>query len=149
MARGSGVAHALWNRVETERLNNGLTRIELAERTGLARSTIDRLKTGRRTPQPETVRALATELDIDLTEAFELAGLGPKPPPHTSAEEYAEDFKDDPEFQELLDQLPPRSRQRALEEWAVARERAREEYKRTLRLAAEAASDDSSDRRAR
>lgn len=74
-----GIARPLWERVERERRRQGMSTVELSRRTGLARSTINRLKTNVEPPQATTVRALADALEIDRDEALRLAGLGPMP----------------------------------------------------------------------
>ncbi|HEX6681665.1 MAG TPA: helix-turn-helix transcriptional regulator [Candidatus Limnocylindrales bacterium] len=72
-----GVAYPFWVRVEDERAAKGWNKAELAERVRLPRSTIDNLKTGSRAPQPRIVNALADALDIDRSEAHQLAGIVP------------------------------------------------------------------------
>ncbi|SCF26972.1 Helix-turn-helix domain-containing protein [Micromonospora carbonacea] len=75
-----GVAYDFWWRVRTEQGARGWTDEELRARTGVARTTVDRLQAGRRPPTARVVNALAEALDIDLTEAHRLAGRTPAPP---------------------------------------------------------------------
>jgi transcriptional regulator with XRE-family HTH domain len=74
---GRGVAYALWREVESRRLEQGLTKAELAERAKLARTTINDLQSGTAVPRVKTVHALADLLHIDRREAEILAGLRP------------------------------------------------------------------------
>lgn len=53
----------------------GLTKSQLHQRSGVARSTIDTWKTQPRPPQPATVIAVADVLEIDRGEALRLAGV--------------------------------------------------------------------------
>lgn len=53
----------------------GLTKSQLHQRSGVARSTIDTWATQPRPPQPATVLAVADVLDIDRGEALRLAGV--------------------------------------------------------------------------
>ncbi|KIR64594.1 hypothetical protein TK50_02785 [Micromonospora haikouensis] len=75
-----GVAYDFWWRVRHEQGARGWTDEELRARTGIARTTVDRLRGGRRPPTARVVNALADALDIDLTEAHRLAGRTPVPP---------------------------------------------------------------------
>ncbi|MFF3853188.1 multiprotein-bridging factor 1 family protein [Micromonospora sp. NPDC002575] len=75
-----GVAYDFWWRVRTEQGTRGWTDEELRARTGVARTTVDRLQAGKRPPTARVVNALAEALDIDLTEAHRLAGRTPVPP---------------------------------------------------------------------
>ncbi|SCF00384.1 Transcriptional regulator, contains XRE-family HTH domain [Micromonospora haikouensis] len=75
-----GVAYDLWWRVRHEQGTRGWTDEELRARTGVARTTVDRLRGGKRPPTARVVNALADALDIDLTEAHRLAGRAPAPP---------------------------------------------------------------------
>ena len=72
-----GVAYRFWRKVESERVDQGLTKAELSERSGVARSTIDRLEFGLRPPAVKTVHALADVLHIKRDKAEVLAGLLP------------------------------------------------------------------------
>lgn len=72
-----GVARPLWLRMEHERLRRRWSKSQLAQETGLPRSTLDRLETSSRPPQPRIVSTIAETLDIDAGEAFQLAGLVP------------------------------------------------------------------------
>ncbi len=75
-----GVAYDFWWRVRTELDARGWTEDELRSRTGVARTTVDRLQVGKRPPTARVVNALAEALEIDLTEAHRLAGRTPAPP---------------------------------------------------------------------
>jgi len=82
-----GVAYDFWWRVRTEQDARGWTDDELRARSGIARTTVDRLQAGKRPPTARVVNALAGALDIDLTEAHRLAGRTPAPPATESGEE--------------------------------------------------------------
>lgn len=74
-----GVAYDFWMRVRTEQGARGWTDDELHRRTGIARTTIDRLRSGKRPPTARVVNALADALDINLADAHRLAGRTPSP----------------------------------------------------------------------
>ncbi|MFC8846743.1 MULTISPECIES: helix-turn-helix domain-containing protein [unclassified Micromonospora] len=82
-----GVAYDFWWRVRTEQDTRGWTDEELRARTGVARTTVDRLQAGKRPPTARVVNALADALDIDPTEAHRLAGRTPAPPAAHPGEE--------------------------------------------------------------
>lgn len=76
-----GVGYAFWRRVKAEQAARGWTDAELSDRAGgLAWSTIDRLKKGKRPPLARVVNALADALEIDRAEAYRLAGRPPYDP---------------------------------------------------------------------
>lgn len=52
-------------------MRSGMTGKQLAERTGLSKSTISRVLSGRRTPSMSTAIAIANALDIDPAELLE------------------------------------------------------------------------------
>lgn len=125
----------LWLRVERERVAKVWTKSTLARKSGVARTTIDRLQANQRKPLPETVAALADALGIPRQEAFALAGL------ETSADAAEEAIplqpESDPELDWLLARIPERERrklervreeERARYRWRL--EEAREEYRR-------------------
>ncbi|MFY1705415.1 helix-turn-helix domain-containing protein [Micromonospora sp. WMMA1923] len=87
MAQGSahGVAYDFWWRVRTEQDSRGWTDDELRARTGVARTTVGRMKVGKRPPTARVVNALADALEIDPAEAHRLAGRAPAPPTGTDA----------------------------------------------------------------
>lgn len=125
----------LWLRVERERVAKVWTKSKLARKSGVARTTIDRLQANQRRPLPETVVALADALDIPRQEAFALAGLEAS----TAVVEEAVPLQpeSDPELDWLLARIPERERrkleqareeERALYRWRL--EQAREEYRR-------------------
>jgi transcriptional regulator with XRE-family HTH domain len=58
-------------------LDLGWNNSELAERSGVTRPTIDRLRSGKRPPAVKTVHKLADALHIDRKSAEQLAGLAP------------------------------------------------------------------------
>lgn len=68
-------ARRLYERVETERKQRGWSLAELERRSGVARSTTHRWKTGKTVPQPETVIPVADALGIPRLDALRLAGL--------------------------------------------------------------------------
>jgi transcriptional regulator with XRE-family HTH domain len=68
-------ARPLWDRLESIRISNGWTRQQLADRAGVARTTIDRWKTQQRSPLPPLIKDVAKRLGIDYDEALELAGV--------------------------------------------------------------------------
>lgn len=74
---GRGVAYEFWRRVEAERASRGWTKSELALRTGIPISTLNRLRDSSRAPYARTVNTLAKVLDIGQGEAFNLAGIVP------------------------------------------------------------------------
>lgn len=53
----------------------GMTKSQLHQKSGVARSTLDTWKTQPRAPQPGTVLAVADALGIDRGEALRLAGV--------------------------------------------------------------------------
>lgn len=73
-----GVAYDFWLRVRSEQAARGWTDSELHARSGISRTTIDRLAKGKRPPQARVVNALAETLDIERDEAHQLAGLIPR-----------------------------------------------------------------------
>jgi transcriptional regulator with XRE-family HTH domain len=78
--RRNGVAYAFYERIETERVRRNWTKVVLAQRSGLSRSTIDNLQWATRAPQARIVHALADVLELDWDEAERLAGLRPEEP---------------------------------------------------------------------
>lgn len=131
-------AARLWERVERERKRRGWTKVELAERTGLGRATIDGLNKERK-PLDRTVHRLAEVLGIPLDEALQLAGL------YEDRPEPAEPGTQDRELDELLARLPPqrraemeRWRQEEHERMRRLREEAREDYQRSMRRISDA-----------
>lgn len=82
--RQRGVAYDFWLRLEQARVHNQLTKADLHERSGIARTTIDNLRTSTRTPQARIVHALADAVGLDRDEANRLAGL--IPPERTEAD---------------------------------------------------------------
>lgn len=75
MPNSDGPAAPLYWRVEQERARLGWSATDLAQRSGVDRGTVHRMRTGRRAPLPVTVAALAQALSIDREEALRLAGL--------------------------------------------------------------------------
>ena len=82
----TGVAAAFHKRAETERARLGMTKLALAEASGVARTTYDRLATQERAPLPGTITRLAEALGLDRDEALNLAGLVDEPTPAQIAE---------------------------------------------------------------
>lgn len=68
-----------WQHLEDLRIRNDWNRTQLAERAGVARTTIDKWKTARRAPLNTTVTEVADRLGIDREEALRLAGVLPRP----------------------------------------------------------------------
>lgn len=75
-----GVAYNFWLRVKTEQAARGWNDVELQNRSGIPRGTVDRLAKGKRPPQARVVNALAEALEIDATEAHQLAQIVPRQP---------------------------------------------------------------------
>ncbi|WP_433793965.1 helix-turn-helix domain-containing protein [Actinoplanes sp. CA-252034] len=75
--RPRGVAWAFWRHVKDAQADVPLTDTELQRLSGIARTTIDRLETGKRPPQARVVHALADALHIDRDQALREAGLKP------------------------------------------------------------------------
>lgn len=80
-------ARAWHRRVVDAAALKGWTKTELAERAGVARSTIDGWDSNPRPPQAKKVTAVADALGIPRAEALQLAGIiaavpdpGPEPP---------------------------------------------------------------------
>lgn len=69
------MAYRLWRRLEDKRVSLGWTKTQLADTTGLPRSTYNDLASGQRKPLPRIVHTYADALKVDRTEAEELAGL--------------------------------------------------------------------------
>jgi len=73
-------ARDLYWRVMQEAARRGWNTVQLSKETGVARTTINRLRDSPRRPQLSTVKTLANKLGIDLGEAAKLAGLLDDPP---------------------------------------------------------------------
>lgn len=76
-----GVAYGLWRLVQEKSAELGLNGVQLAERVGLRRPTIDGLRNGSRSPQPRIIDKLVDGLDLDRREAYRLAGRIPPDEP--------------------------------------------------------------------
>lgn len=76
-SREQGVAYRFWLRLEQARYDQQMSKHQLHEKTGVARSTIDNLKTSARPPAARIVHALADAVGLDRTDAARLAGLLP------------------------------------------------------------------------
>ncbi|MET8334387.1 helix-turn-helix domain-containing protein [Streptosporangium canum] len=72
-------AAAFYQRAERERGRLGMTKSDLAARTGLGRNTYDRLATQDNPARPATILAIAGALGMDVDEALDLAGIGSAP----------------------------------------------------------------------
>lgn len=72
-----GVAYDFWLRVRNEQDARGWTDVELQNRSGIPRGTVDRLAKGKRPPLARVVNALADALGIERDEAQRLAGRVP------------------------------------------------------------------------
>ena len=73
--RPRGVAWPFWKRLKDAQADIPMTDVELHKASGVARSTVDRLETGKRPPQARVIHALADAVHIDRDEALRLAGL--------------------------------------------------------------------------
>ncbi|GAA2069553.1 helix-turn-helix domain-containing protein [Polymorphospora rubra] len=94
-----GVAYNFWLRVKTEQATRGWNDVELQRQSGIPRGTTDRLKVGKRPPQPRIVNALADALGIDRDEALSLARITP-PGTGPTAVSAREAIEQDPMFNE-------------------------------------------------
>lgn len=61
--------------LNSARINQGYSILELAEKTGISASYISRLETGKRKPSVKILQKLAITLELDLKELLSLAGL--------------------------------------------------------------------------
>ncbi len=75
--RRGGVAYNFWLRIEQIRLDRGMTKDDLHKLSGVAKTTIDDLRTRTGKPHIRTVHALADAVGLNRTEAAQLAGLLP------------------------------------------------------------------------
>lgn len=98
-------ARPWWERLEQIRLRNGWSRVRLAEKAGVARSTIDGWRTNPRPPHNTTVTDVARRLGIDPEEALRLAGVSVPTPstdpagdedPTDRLERLWREYRDDP-----------------------------------------------------
>lgn len=69
-------AAPLYEAVAAALETTGMTKVQLHQRSGIARSTIDGWKTAARPPHAATVLAVAKVVGIEAEEALRLAGLG-------------------------------------------------------------------------
>ncbi|MGH3585304.1 MAG: helix-turn-helix domain-containing protein [Pseudonocardia sp.] len=87
-ARGSRPpALPWWERLEDLRMDKGWSRVQLAQKAGVARTTVDGWKSNPRAPLVTTVVEVADRLGIERQEALRLAGLAPEPAPIPDEEE--------------------------------------------------------------
>lgn len=124
--------------MKERRLDLGMNWRELAARAGISYEALRSIRRGDYRPSDITARGLDDALGWARGTTLAYLDDADLPPAQTPGEQYLDEFKDDPEFVELLNQLPPRARRRALEQWAAERQRARAAYKEMLRLAADA-----------
>lgn len=105
MARGrTPPALPWWQHLEALRQDEGWSRTQLAQKAGVARTTVDAWKTNPRQPLVTTITEVADRLEIDRQEALRLAGITPPASPADSGGEEAVDrlerlwreYKDDP-----------------------------------------------------
>lgn len=68
-------AQEFYEAINNRQLQLGWSTTELERISGIDRSTIRRLKNGKRPPLPGTVRKLADAVGMDRTEALQVAGL--------------------------------------------------------------------------
>lgn len=131
-------ARRLWERIERERNERRWTTLDLEQRSGIPRSTVNRWKTAKRSPLADTVIPIADAFGIPRRELLQLAGLSPgEPAPHEAVTApqpvvTIADVGGDAETEELLSRLSPRRRQ-LLEEFRAS------ERARLARLAEDAA----------
>lgn len=100
-------ARPLYDRLMQLMVANGWTTVQLAEKAGIARGTIDNWKDQPRSPLPSTVKSVAERLDIDYLEALQLAGIqapGPETPRERRDRLYR-DLKATPADQPDIEQL--------------------------------------------
>lgn len=123
LADGRGVAYEFWRRVEAERADRGWTKSELADRTGIPISTLNRLRDSTRAPYARTVNTLADTLGIKRDEAARLAGIvpGDDEPPNQRADAVPnlDDDLEDLDFEvEMIrgSDLPPRQKEAMIRE---------------------------------
>ena len=88
-------ARPLYDRLRRIQLDQGWTNVQLAERAGISRGTIDNWKTQPRPPQPSTVKDVAERLGIPYQEALTLAGIAVGDTPARPATEQAPTADDD------------------------------------------------------
>lgn len=69
----SAINRAVGNELRAARARRDLTRQQLAERTGLAVSTIQRFENGDRSPDMQQLHALCSALDIPMRDFVTLA----------------------------------------------------------------------------
>jgi transcriptional regulator with XRE-family HTH domain len=72
-----GVAYGFWASIENRRRELGLSLTELHKRSGVARSTIDKLRSGTKPPTLRVIHALADVVQLEHREAERLAGIEP------------------------------------------------------------------------
>lgn len=92
--------------------------MQLAEKAGVSRGTIDNWKTQPRSPHPATVKSVAERLDIDYFEALELAGIPARKRSHReSSDQIAAGVDADlAEIGDMLRQMLEKKRGRPLTE---------------------------------
>jgi len=69
----SDINRAVGNELRAARARRDLTRLQLADLTGLAVSTIQRFENGERSPDMQQLHALCAALDISMREFVTLA----------------------------------------------------------------------------
>lgn len=84
--RSHAIAVSVGKRLREARLQQGLTQVDLEKATGLLRSHISRIETGRRLPSLETLSRLAGALNLPLTALFQEDSYSP-PYPATQVDE--------------------------------------------------------------
>ncbi|MGS2641719.1 helix-turn-helix domain-containing protein [Streptosporangium sp. G12] len=141
MSEGQSGAPAvgLWRRITQELAVRDWDIGDLAERSGVHRNTISRLKKQPTPPLTKTVNALALTLNIPIREAFELAGL--EAPVETTTESVLEGY-----LASLLERVPAgrrahleRMRADERDRLERLRQQAREDYERQIGRIAELA----------
>jgi hypothetical protein len=72
-----GVAYPFWEAVVEAQSAHGISDVELHKLSGVARSTLDRLKVGTRPPHVTTINKLVAALHLDRDLSLQQAGLKP------------------------------------------------------------------------
>ena len=82
---------AFYDRLKESRIKSGLTQEQLAEKLGIAKSTLSGYESGNREPNVQTIKKIADVLNVS---ADELLGIDSEPTTlaaHFEGDEYTED----------------------------------------------------------
>jgi transcriptional regulator with XRE-family HTH domain len=102
-------ARPLYDRLKQIQLENGWTNVQLAQKAGIKRGTIDNWARQPRSPRPDTVKSVAENLNIDYLEALALAGITSAPSGQETARAPEEDL--DGQAERVAAKLPPEVRE--------------------------------------